>query len=94
MEEYCDISKQAYKAAKEIIELAGAVKGDLNVGGITGAMAIEYDFDPEEQSHPQDHARCREGGGKDASCLLEGCGLEGAMGVAERVCRSVACHVV
>lgn len=26
----------------------GAVKGDLNVGGITGAMAIEYDFDPED----------------------------------------------
>lgn len=26
----------------------GAVEGDLNVGGITGAMAIEYDFDPED----------------------------------------------
>lgn len=26
----------------------GAVEGDLNVGGIAGAMAIEYDFDPED----------------------------------------------
>ncbi len=27
---------------------AGVVDGDVNVGGITGAMAIEYDFDPED----------------------------------------------
>ncbi len=26
----------------------GIVNGDVNVGGITGAMAIEYDFDPED----------------------------------------------
>ncbi len=26
----------------------GTVNGDINVGGITGAMAIEYDFDPED----------------------------------------------
>ncbi|MBP3485808.1 MAG: hypothetical protein J6J81_03115, partial [Oscillospiraceae bacterium] len=26
----------------------GAVRGDLNVGGIAGAMAVEYDFDPED----------------------------------------------
>lgn len=26
----------------------GAVEGDVNVGGITGSMAIEYDFDPED----------------------------------------------
>ena len=26
----------------------GHVEGDLNVGGIAGAMAIEYDFDPED----------------------------------------------
>ncbi|MGN8874568.1 GLUG motif-containing protein [Pseudoflavonifractor sp. HCP28S3_F10] len=26
----------------------GAVEGDLNVGGITGAMAVEHDFDPED----------------------------------------------
>jgi len=26
----------------------GPVEGDLNVGGVTGAMAIEYDFDPED----------------------------------------------
>lgn len=39
MEEYCDISKQAYKAAKEIIELAGAVKGDLLVVGCSTSEA-------------------------------------------------------
>lgn len=26
----------------------GVVRGDLNVGGVCGAMAIEYDFDPED----------------------------------------------
>ena len=26
----------------------GRVEGDVNVGGITGSMAIEYDFDPED----------------------------------------------
>lgn len=26
----------------------GIVEGDVNVGGITGSMAIEYDFDPED----------------------------------------------
>lgn len=26
----------------------GAVSGDINVGGLTGAMAIEFDFDPED----------------------------------------------
>lgn len=26
----------------------GKVEGDVNVGGITGSMAIEYDFDPED----------------------------------------------
>lgn len=31
----------------------GFVQGDLNVGGITGAMAIEYDFDPEDDIHTQ-----------------------------------------
>ena len=33
--------------ARECTNL-GAVEGDLNIGGITGAMAIEYDFDPED----------------------------------------------
>lgn len=27
---------------------AGAVNGDINVGGIVGSLAIEYDFDPED----------------------------------------------
>lgn len=27
---------------------AGGVQGDLNVGGITGSMAIDFDFDPED----------------------------------------------
>ena len=27
---------------------AGAVEGDVNVGGVAGAMAIEFDFDPED----------------------------------------------
>ena len=31
----------------------GRVEGDLNVGGITGSMAIEYDFDPEDDIHDQ-----------------------------------------
>ena len=26
----------------------GTVKGDVNIGGITGAMSIEFDFDPED----------------------------------------------
>lgn len=26
----------------------GVVEGDVNIGGITGSMAIEYDFDPED----------------------------------------------
>lgn len=26
----------------------GAVDGDVNIGGVTGAMAIEFDFDPED----------------------------------------------
>lgn len=29
-------------------ENSGAVNGDVNVGGITGAMAIEFDLDPED----------------------------------------------
>ena len=27
----------------------GSVNGDLNVGGIAGAMAIEHDSDPEDE---------------------------------------------
>ena len=26
----------------------GSVKGDVNIGGVTGAMSIEFDFDPED----------------------------------------------
>lgn len=29
---------------------AGKVEGDVNVGGIAGSMAIEYDFDPEDDA--------------------------------------------
>ncbi len=29
----------------------GAIDGDVNVGGIVGAMAIEFDFDPEDDAH-------------------------------------------
>lgn len=32
---------------------SGKVNGDLNVGGIAGSMAIEYDFDPEDDSEVQ-----------------------------------------
>lgn len=28
--------------------LCGAVRGDINAGGIAGSMAVEYDFDPED----------------------------------------------
>ena len=29
-------------------ENSGAVRGDINAGGIAGSMAVEYDFDPED----------------------------------------------
>lgn len=32
---------------------SGKVNGDLNVGGIAGSMAIEYDFDPEDDTEIQ-----------------------------------------
>lgn len=37
----------------------GSVAGDVNVGGITGAMAVEYDFDPEDDVTSQGRASAR-----------------------------------
>lgn len=48
---YEDISDQDVDAARNgrttNCENAGAVSADLNVGGIVGTMAVEYDLDPE-----------------------------------------------
>ncbi len=53
----------------------GKVESDLNVGGIAGAMAIEYDLDPEDDI-------AREGGNTlnfhyETRAILQGCANEG-----------------
>lgn len=52
----------------------GAVNGDRNVGGILGAMAIEYDLDPED-----DGARLSLGSTYETKAVLEGCLNRGAV---------------
>lgn len=37
----------------------GSVEGDVNVGGIAGAMAVEYDFDPEDDVTSQGSSSTR-----------------------------------
>ena len=47
---FTDVSEQDGSATDGNVALCGntgPVYGDVNVGGITGAMAIEFDFDPE-----------------------------------------------
>ncbi len=43
--EYDDSQKQGKISDSQNV---GEVNGDLNVGGISGSMAVEYDFDPED----------------------------------------------
>ena len=55
----------------------GKVEGDVNIGGVAGAMAVEYDFDPEDDIANQ--------GGHSlnyhffTSVILQGCVNEGAV---------------
>lgn len=52
-----DVSEEELTAATlgkaERCVNGGAVEGDLNVGGVAGAMAIEFDFDPEDDTARQ-----------------------------------------
>ena len=52
----------------------GAVDGDVNVGGIAGAMAVEYDFDPEDDYSLTDKVT---GGTKYARAVIRNCGNSG-----------------
>ena len=53
---------------------SGAVDGDRNVGGILGAMAIEYDLDPED-----DTARLSLGSTYETKAVLQACLNRGAV---------------
>lgn len=53
----------------------GAVYGDVNVGGITGAMAIEFDFDPESDlTGSTSISRAF-----NSRCILRGCKNSGSV---------------
>lgn len=48
---YEDISEQASNNTQGVVETSnnmGSIEGDVNVGGVTGSIAVEYDFDPED----------------------------------------------
>ncbi len=48
---YEDISEQQTNNTQGVVERSnnmGSIEGDVNVGGITGSIAVEYDFDPED----------------------------------------------
>ncbi len=48
---YEDISEQQTNNTQGVVETSnniGSIEGDVNVGGITGSIAVEYDFDPED----------------------------------------------
>ena len=44
-----DVSQQIHGKVSDCVNY-GEVNGDLNVGGVAGSMAIEYDFDPEDDA--------------------------------------------
>lgn len=48
---YEDISEQASNNTQGVVEKSnnmGSIEGDVDVGGIAGSIAVEYDFDPED----------------------------------------------
>ena len=60
---------------------AGAVEGDRNVGGVVGAVAIELDLDPEDDSAD----RLTFGSGYETKAVLQGCINRGGV-LAKRDC--------
>lgn len=48
-EDISDIDKSSDTRGKTVnCQNTGVVNGDVNIGGVVGSMAIEYDFDPED----------------------------------------------
>lgn len=51
-----DSLQSAVQGKVQESENSGPVEADRNVGGVVGAMAIEYDFDPEDDLLPDDRS--------------------------------------
>ena len=68
-----DIDATRFGKAAECTN-TGSVEGDRNVGGVVGAMAIEYDLDPED-----DNARFTFGSSYEIKAVLQNCVNLGAV---------------
>lgn len=69
-------------------ENTGKIYGDINVGGITGAMAIEYDFDPEDDIQKENNKSLKFS--YRTKCVIRRCKNNGEINSSKDYCGGIA----